>query len=63
MTNNKITPYDTGKVKIGLHYNHRPMQLLDGNADADFLQAALLYRAHTNCVTRLAKVVRKVLGV
>lgn len=63
MTNNKITPYDTGKVKIGLHYDCRPMQPLDGNADADRLQAALLFRAHTNCVTRLATIVRRVLGV
>ncbi len=63
MTNDKITPYDTGKVKIGLHYNCRPMQPLDGNADADYLQAALLYRAHTNCVQRIALIVRRVLSI
>jgi hypothetical protein len=41
MNDQRQTPYDTGKVKIGVHYERKqPMQ--DGGVFADMLQTALI---------------------
>lgn len=36
----RVTPYDTGKVKIGCHYQPRPR--IDMSGDMEQLQSALL---------------------
>lgn len=41
MNNQRPTPYDTGKVKIGLYYEPKK-QLQDSGAFADMLQVALI---------------------
>jgi hypothetical protein len=41
MNNERQTPYDTGKVKIGVHYERKQPQQ-DGGVFADMLQTALL---------------------
>ena len=41
MNNQRPTPYDTGKIKIGVHYERKqPMQ--DGGVFAEMLQTALI---------------------
>ena len=41
MNNQRPTPYDTGKIKIGVHYERKqPMQ--DGGVFAEMLQSALI---------------------
>ena len=41
MNTQRQTPYDTGKVKIGLHYQ-RKQPLQDGGVYAEMLQTALI---------------------
>jgi hypothetical protein len=41
MNNQRPTPYDTGKVKIGLYYEPKK-QLQDSGAFAEMLQVALI---------------------
>ena len=41
MNNQRPTPYDTGKVKIGVHYVRKQPQQ-DGGVFAEMLQSALL---------------------
>jgi len=41
MNNERQTPYDTGKVKIGVHYERKQPQQ-DGGVFADMLQTALI---------------------
>ena len=36
----KIVPYNTGKVQIGIHYEPRPMKFTDDNS-SDFIQDLL----------------------
>jgi hypothetical protein len=40
MSTQRITPYDTGKVKIGCHY--QPKRRIDMSGDMERLQSALL---------------------
>lgn len=64
MEENKITPYDTGKVKIGLLYQPKAQNsnVLDGNIDADHLQHAYLQRSDTSWSERIKRIVTRVLG-
>jgi hypothetical protein len=41
MNNERQTPYDTGKVKIGVHYVRKQPQQ-DGGVFAEMLQTALI---------------------
>lgn len=41
MNDQRPTPYDTGKVKIGVHYEHKQPQQ-DGGVFAEMLQTALI---------------------
>ena len=41
MNNQRQTPFDTGKVKIGVHYV-RKQPLQDGGVFAEMLQSALI---------------------
>ena len=64
MTNN-VTPYDTGKVKIGLYYQIKPLptNIMDGDVDGDLLQEALLLRKHSSWMSTVMRMVRKVVRV
>lgn len=41
MATHPVTPYDTGKIKIGVHYTP-PRRVVDMGVHAEMLQAALL---------------------
>jgi hypothetical protein len=41
MNNQRPTPYDTGKIKIGVHYERKQPQQ-DGGVFAEMLQTALI---------------------
>lgn len=60
----EITPYDTGKVKIGLLYKVQPVNEapMDGDADAEYLQAALLKKQENNLAAAVKRLLRKIVA-
>lgn len=63
MEDNAITPFDTGKVKIGLLYKVQPPSSMDGNDDADYLQEALLHKTESSWIDKAREIARKIVGL